>query len=73
MTGSDLICSFCGKGHDEVLSLIRGAAVNEKGQKTAASICDECVQLCVQAIAMQRPEWLEQHRSFVAALGDISR
>jgi hypothetical protein len=36
--------------------------VNMKGQETAAVICNECVQLCVQVIALQQPEWLEQHR-----------
>ena len=30
-------CSFCGKSHDDVVSLIAGPA---------AYICDECVQLC---------------------------
>jgi ATP-dependent protease Clp ATPase subunit len=67
---SDVICSFCGKGPQDVLSLIRGASVNLQGQQTAAVICDECVQLCVQVIATQRPEWLEQHRQFVVSLGN---
>jgi len=68
MTSSDVICSFCGKGQHEVLSIIRGASVNAKGQETAAVICNECVQLCVRVIALQQPEWLEQHRQFVATL-----
>jgi len=69
MTGPEIICSFCGKGQQEVLSIVRGASVNMKGQETAAVICNECVQLCVQVIALQQPKWLEQHRQFVATLG----
>ena len=42
--------------------------MNMKGQETAAVICNECVQLCVRVIALQQPEWLEQHRQFVATL-----
>jgi hypothetical protein len=37
-----LRCSFCGKRHDEVERLIAGPAVH---------ICNECVTLCVQALA----------------------
>jgi len=46
--GSDLSCSFCGKAHSEVLQLLAG---------TDALICDECVQLCVQSISTEHPEW----------------
>jgi hypothetical protein len=35
----------------------------------AGVICDECVQLCVEVIALQNREWLEKHRQFVMALG----
>jgi ATP-dependent protease Clp ATPase subunit len=69
MTSSDIICSFCGKGQQDALSLVSGVSVNPKGQKTAAIICDECVQLCVEVIARQHLEWLEQHRQFVMTLG----
>jgi ATP-dependent protease Clp ATPase subunit len=69
MTSSDVICSFCGKGQEDALSLIDGVSVNPKGQQTAGVICDECVQLCVEVIARQHPEWLEQHRQFVMTLG----
>lgn len=68
MTEAETICSFCGKERQEVLLVIRGASVNMKGQETSAVICNECVQLCVQLIAVQQPEWLEQHRPFVADL-----
>jgi hypothetical protein len=34
---SELVCSFCGKGRDEVRKLIAGPQVY---------ICDECVDLC---------------------------
>jgi hypothetical protein len=69
MTSSEVICSFCGKGNQEVLAIIRGASVNTKGQETAAVICNECVQLFVEVIGLQKPEWLDQHRRFVANLG----
>jgi ATP-dependent protease Clp ATPase subunit len=68
MTSSNIICSFCGKGQQDALSLVNGLSVNPKGQQTAGVICDECVQLCVQVIALQNPEWLEKHRQFVMAL-----
>ena len=38
----NLICSFCGKTHDEVIRMIAGPAV---------FICDECVSLCNEVIA----------------------
>lgn len=38
----NLICSFCGKSHDEVVRMIAGPTV---------FICDQCVSLCNQVIA----------------------
>ena len=38
-------CSFCGKGVVEVFTLIRGPGVQ---------ICDQCVSLCSQEIALRR-------------------
>jgi ATP-dependent protease Clp ATPase subunit len=69
MTRSNIICSFCGKVQQDALSIVSGVSVNLKGQKTAGVICDECVQLCVEVIARQHPDWLEQHRQFVMTLG----
>ncbi|MBR0781656.1 ClpX C4-type zinc finger protein [Bradyrhizobium iriomotense] len=69
MTNSDLICSFCGKEPREVASVVNAVSVNPKGQQTAGAICNECVELCVQVIGLQKPEWLERHRQFVATLG----
>jgi hypothetical protein len=54
-----LACSFCGKAQVEVVQLIAGAA---------GFICNECVQLCVRAIATDHPEWLREHDKFVHAL-----
>lgn len=39
---TNLKCSFCGKGHDEVIKLIAGPTV---------FICNECVELCNEIIA----------------------
>ncbi len=41
-SNSNLICSFCGKNHDEVVRMIAGPSV---------FICDECVALCNEVIA----------------------
>ncbi len=42
-----LTCSFCGKHQRQVKKLIAGPDVY---------ICNECVDLCVQIIAMERPK-----------------
>jgi ClpX C4-type zinc finger/Sigma-70 factor, region 1.1 len=60
----DPSCSFCGKAQPEVLQLIAGPRV---------FICDECVQLCVQSISIEHPEWLPNHRKFVDELADKAR
>ncbi len=41
-SNKNLICSFCGKTHDEVMRMIAGPSV---------FICDECVSLCNEVIA----------------------
>jgi hypothetical protein len=58
-TSPEVACSFCGKSQPDVLQLIAGAG---------GFICNECVQLCVGIIAGQNPDWLEQHRQFLATL-----
>jgi len=55
----EVACSFCGKSQPDVLQLIAGAGV---------FICNECVQLCVGIIATENPDWIEQHRQFLATL-----
>jgi hypothetical protein len=57
-------CSFCGKTQPEVLQLIAGAQ---------GFICNECVQLCVQIVSIEHPEWLPEHRKFVNDLADKPR
>jgi ATP-dependent protease Clp ATPase subunit len=47
----DLHCSFCRKSKDEVKQIIAGPE---------ASICNECIQLCVRIIITDHPEWREQ-------------
>lgn len=58
---SEPTCSFCGKAQPEVLQLIAGPQV---------FICNECVQLCVQIISTEHPEWLPEHQKFV---GDLAK
>ena len=41
----DVICSFCGKGQDEVKKLIAGPSVY---------ICDECIDLCNEIVSEDR-------------------
>lgn len=50
----DLVCSFCGKGQDEVRKLIAGPTVY---------ICDECIDLCNDIIA----EEVDQEEAISAA------
>ncbi|MBR0874238.1 hypothetical protein JQ633_28020 [Bradyrhizobium tropiciagri] len=69
MTNSDLICSFCGKEPGEVVSVVNAVSVSTSGRQTAGAICNECVELCVRVIGLQKPEWLERHRRLVATLG----
>ncbi|WP_271583996.1 ClpX C4-type zinc finger protein [Bradyrhizobium sp. CCBAU 45389] len=69
MANLEFVCSFCGKEPREVVSVVNAVSVNVKGQQTAGTICNECVELCVQVIGLQKPEWLERHRQFVATLG----
>jgi ATP-dependent Clp protease ATP-binding subunit ClpX len=44
---STLKCSFCGKSQKQVSKLVAGPGVY---------ICNECVELCVQIIAKERPK-----------------
>jgi ClpX C4-type zinc finger len=50
-----LICSFCGKGEEQVAQLIAGPG---------PAICDECVGLCNDVLAGRRPQgvrsWADQ-------------
>jgi len=56
---SEPSCSFCEKTKPQVLQLVAGAQ---------GFICNECVQLCVQLISLEHPEWLPEHRKFVDGL-----
>ena len=44
---STLMCSFCGKHQRQVKKLIAGPGVY---------ICNECIDLCVEIIAQERPK-----------------
>ena len=46
-SGATLRCSFCGKHQRQVDKLIAGPGVY---------ICNQCVDLCVQIIAKERPK-----------------
>jgi ATP-dependent Clp protease ATP-binding subunit ClpX len=46
-TATTLTCSFCGKHQRQVNKLIAGPGVY---------ICNDCVDLCVEIIARERPE-----------------
>jgi hypothetical protein len=44
IAADDRRCSFCGKGRDDVRTIITAEA---------AAICDECVDLCVELLVKQ--------------------
>jgi Glyoxalase superfamily protein/ClpX C4-type zinc finger len=46
----ELSCTFCGKSHHDVRSLVEGgcARVRRSPEKSCVFICDECVALCAQ-------------------------
>ncbi len=43
--GSDMFCSFCGKGNHEINKMIAGEQ---------AFICDECVELCSDIVESEK-------------------
>lgn len=45
LTPNTIACDFCGKGQHEVLHLVIGA------EPAKPAICDECVRMCVDALA----------------------
>lgn len=59
-----LSCSFCGKAQREVLQLLAGAS---------GFICNECVRLCVQCIAVDHPEWSAALRTLLDDLAAKNR
>ncbi len=58
----DLMCSFCGKGQDEVKKLIAGPSVY---------ICDECIQLCNEIIAEENTQEAFQKAARIPKPSDI--
>jgi hypothetical protein len=52
-------CSFCGKRQHEIVKIIAGPE---------GFVCNECVQLCVEVIGTDHPEWLEQHKRLVSEI-----
>jgi len=47
-------CSFCGKRRDQVASLVVSSA--QTGRNTAATTCNECLDLCTEIIAEELGE-----------------
>jgi ATP-dependent protease Clp ATPase subunit len=45
-----LTCGFCRKSRGEVRTLIAGTGYQY-------AICDECVGLCAEILAMEHPDW----------------
>lgn len=52
----EICCSFCAKPKDDVLHMTAGANV---------FICNECVALCTEIIAMETPGWIDGHAELV--------
>ncbi len=55
----DLVCSFCGKGQEEVRKLIAGPTVY---------ICDECIELCNDIIAEEC-----DHEETISAVSSVPK
>jgi hypothetical protein len=64
-----LYCSFCGKGQDEVRTLIAGPSARcgccGKPISAAFYVCDECIELCSGIINDSRDE--QTHRALKSA------
>jgi hypothetical protein len=54
---TDLECDHCGKRTGEVRRLFVGVRWDGKGE---GRICDECVFLCVVAMALEDREWVQK-------------
>jgi len=54
-------CAWCGKSQSDVKRMIvtRGA-VWLKPPPVETSICDECVELCMEVIAIEDTEWRDR-------------
>ena len=57
----DVLCSFCGKGQDEVKKLIAGPTVY---------ICDECIELCNDIVKEDRQKDAEDKGEAADLKGD---
>jgi len=47
-------CSFCGKYRDQVAGLVVSSA--RTGRNTSATICTECLDLCIEIVIEEFPE-----------------
>lgn len=54
---TDATCSFCGKNSSDVVHLVGG---------TQGFVCNECVETVVTILGSLDPDWLEQHKKFIA-------
>jgi hypothetical protein len=52
----------------KIRNCICGGSSIDAARRGGGFICNECVQLCVQAIGTERPEWLKAHKGFVEQL-----
>jgi virulence-associated protein VapD len=68
-----LICSFCGKRHDEVRRLIAGTGVGRNGAIYEGRLCSECIGTFMLVMALEDREWfdkqVEEARTFKPETG----
>jgi ATP-dependent protease Clp ATPase subunit len=55
-----LVCSLCGKRHDEVRKIIVGQAVDAQGRFHEVSLCDECIATFMTIMASEDREWFDR-------------
>jgi ATP-dependent protease Clp ATPase subunit len=56
-----LVCSLCGKRHDEVRKIIVSHAVDAQARHHEVSICDECIATFMTVMASEDREWFDRH------------
>jgi hypothetical protein len=59
--GPELRCGFCGKKPAELNKLIRSVGLSWiEPPMPEVSICNECVELCMDVCARGNPEWRDR-------------
>ena len=61
-------CDWCGKGKPEIQQLIASSGIPWlKPPKRETCICNECIELLVEVMAIEHPDWYDQMLQNLAA------